>query len=398
MLLNAFPYFLLVTILFIIYWFIVPTHIRSRLFLIFSFGLLLHLFPTHTMLILIISSVVYFAGELIISAKPICRNTIFVLTILGTLGFLVYYKYLLFFIQVIKYVNLSINIPFVFENSVQKIPIGLSFFTFRFIHYLIEVKRGNIKHRGYLEFLTYTFFFPIVVAGPIERYDRFEQQHQNINGFKWKYLNYGISRIMLGLFKKVVIADSLALFARGLNNPELDGLSYLIAIYAFTFKIYFDFSGYSDIAIGTARLFGYRIMENFNAPYLKRNISLFWKSWHMSLTSWFRDYLFIPLGGSRGTLGRTIINTLIVMIATGIWHGAAFHFIAWGLYHAVGLIILRLYNLFIAIHLSDSFKNSRIATVISIALTFNFTAFGWIFFETSVHQSIHIMRVVFHLN
>lgn len=396
--LNGLPYALFVILVFIIFWFCVPTSLRGGVLLISSFGLLFYLFPAHTLLILVVSSAVYLAGELIVSGKSKNRTLVFGIIVLGVLGILVYYKYLPFIAQTIYYINLLMSVPASFEVSKQIIPIGLSFFTFRFIHYLIEVKRGNIENRGYFKFLIYTFFFPITVAGPIERYEHFELQRQNINGFKWEYLYNGLSRILLGLFKKVVIADSLGLLARGLNNPGLDDTSYLIAIYAYTFKIYFDFSGYSDIAIGTGQLFGFRIMENFNAPYLQRNISLFWKSWHMSLTGWFRDYLFIPLGGSKIRLSRTIFNTLIVMIATGIWHGAAWHFIAWGLYHAAGLIVFRLYNLFIAVRLSDSFKSSRILTVISIALTFNFTAFGWIFFETSFRQSLHIIRVILHLH
>lgn len=398
MVLNSLPLSLFVILILIVYWFIVPIQMSGWVLFIFSISVAACLFPVHTLLIFIISSMVYFAGEIIVSAKPASKKSIFAFAVIGILGVLVYYKYLSFFTQIIKNFSELIGIPFNLEIPIQVIPIGLSFFTFRFIHYLIEVKGGNIKERGYWNFLTYTFFFPIIVAGPIERYDNFELQRRNINNFKWEYINLGVSRILLGLFKKIVIADSLALLARGLNNPDLDGISYLVAVYAFTLKIYFDFSGYSDIAIGTARLFGFRIMENFDAPYLQRNISLFWKSWHVSLTSWFRDYLFIPLGGSRGSLVRTIINTLIVMMATGIWHGAAWHFIAWGLYHSTGLIVFRLYNYYIAIHLSDSFKKSNLAKIISIAITFNFTAFGWVFFETSLRQSLHVLRVVFHLN
>ena len=397
MVLNSLPYALFVALVFIAYWFFVPVSLRGSVFLISSLGLLIYLFPVQTLLLLVVSSAVYLAGELTASRKFTGGTGVFAFAVLFILGVLVYYKYLPLIAQTINYISLFMLSSVRLEVPKQVIPIGLSFFTFRFIHYLVEVKKGNIEHRGYFNFLMYTFFFPIIVAGPIERFDHFEPQRQNIRDFKWEYLTEGLSRILLGLFKKIVLADSLSLLARGLSNPNLDSIGYLVAVFAFTYKIYFDFSGYSDIAIGTGRLFGFRIMENFSSPYLQRNVSHFWKCWHMSLTGWFRDYLFIPLGGSRGTQGRTIFNTLIVMAATGIWHGAAWHFMAWGLYHAAGLIILRLYKLYIVIHLSDRFKSSRLAKAISVALTFNFTAFGWIFFVNGIGQSLHVLRVIFHI-
>jgi len=397
MVLNSLPYVLFVVVVFIAYWFLVPASLRGSVLLAASFGLLLYLFPVHTLLILAVSSTVYLAGEFIASGKSTGRKAVFILSVLGILGMLAYYKYLPLIAQTFNEIYQWAGRSTRLEVPEQAIPIGISFFTFRFIHYLVEVKRGNLQSRGYFRFLLYTFFFPIMTAGPIERYDRFEFQRGEIRGFSWENIAEGLPRILLGLFKKIVIADSIAFLAGDLSNPDLGDIAYLVAVYSYTFKIYFDFSGYSDIAIGTGRLFGFKIMENFNAPYLQRNISLFWKSWHMSLTDWFREYLFIPLGGSRGTLGRTVFNTLIVMMATGIWHGAAWHFMAWGLYHAIGLLVFRFYNLLIAVHLSDRFKRSWPATVLSIALTFHFAAFGWIFFVNDVEQSLHIIRVIFHI-
>lgn len=398
MVLNSLPYALFVFLVFIIYWFLAPASLRPVVLLAASFSLLLYLFPAHTLLILAVSSAVYPAGEFIAAGKSTGKKTVFTLTVLGILGMLAYYKYLPLIAQTFNQINQWPGRSVRLELPEQAIPIGISFFTFRFIHYLVEVKRGNIHSRSYFRFLLYTFFFPIMTAGPIERYDRFESQREKIRGFGWENVAEGLPRIILGLFKKIVIADSIAFLARDLSNPGLSDTAYLVAVYSYAFKIYFDFSGYSDIAIGTGRLFGFRLMENFNAPYLQRNLSLFWKSWHMSLTGWFRDYLFIPLGGSRGTLGRTVFNTLVVMMATGIWHGAAWHFMAWGLYHAMGLFILRFYNLLLAVHLSERFKHSRTAAVLSVALTFHFAAFGWIFFVNDVGQSFHVIRVIFHLN
>jgi alginate O-acetyltransferase complex protein AlgI len=397
MVLSSLSYALFVVLVFITYWFLVPAFLRPFVLLAASFSLLLYLFPAYTLLILIVSSAVYLAGQYLAAGDTAGRKAVYTFFVLGVLGILAYYKYLPLIIQTNNLINKWTGQPFLLEIPEAAIPIGISFFTFRFIHYLAEVKRGNIASRGYFKFLHYTFFFPIVTAGPIERYDRFEGQREKIRGFGWENVAAGLPRIILGLFKKIVIADSIAFLAIGLSKPDLNDMAYLVAVYSYAFKIYFDFSGYSDIAIGTARLFGYQVMENFNAPYLQRNISLFWKSWHMSLTGWFRDYLFIPLGGSRGTLGRTIINTLIVMAATGLWHGAAWHFMAWGLYHAAGLLVFRFYNLLIGVHLKESLKRSIPVTVLSVALTFNFTAFGWILFVNGMDKSIHVIRVIFHV-
>ncbi len=397
MLLNSLSYALFLIILFTTYWFLLPAGWRSQLLLAAGFFLLLYLFPSHTVLILLVSSIVYLAGEFMARSQVRKRSYILAGTISLVLGILAYYKYLPLLAHTINYISLLTETSLQFTPPSAAIPIGISFFSFRFIHYLIEIKRGNIEKRSYFSFLHYTFFFPIIVAGPIERYDHFAPLEENIPGFKWEYLNQGIPRILLGLFKKIVLADSLSIAAVGLSSPDLDAAGYLLAIYAYTFKIYFDFSGYSDIAVGTSRLFGYRIMENFDAPYLQSNISLFWKKWHMSLTRWFMDYLFIPLGGSRGTMGRTIFNTLIVMMITGLWHGAAWHFVFWGLYHALGLIVFRIYTRYIAIHVGEKFRQSKMAKIFSIALTFNFTALGWIFFVNGIRQSINVLRVIFNL-
>lgn len=396
MVLNSSLYAFFVALVFLAYWFIVPASLRWGVLLAASFGLLFCLFPAHSLLILAVASAVYLAGEWIASGKRGWKAA-FILSVPGVLGMLAYYKYLPLAARTLNDISRWAGSPARFDIPETVIPIGISFFTFRFVHYLVEVKRGSIESRGYFKFLLYTFFFPIIAAGPIERYNRFESQRGEIRGFRWENVAEGLPRIIMGLFKKIVIADSIAFLASDLSTPGLNDTAYLVAVYSYAFKIFFDFSGYSDIAIGTGRLFGFRIMENFNAPYLQRNISLFWRSWHMSLTGWFRDYLFIPLGGSRGTPARTAVNTLIVMTATGIWHGAAWHFIIWGLYHAVGLLIHRFYNLFIGAHLSERFKSSRPVKALSVALTFNFAAFGWIFFVNDFEQGINVLKAIFHI-
>ncbi|NLI12334.1 MBOAT family O-acyltransferase [Pelotomaculum propionicicum] len=393
---NSSLYGVFTVLVFLTYWFIVPAALRSAVLLAASCGLLFALFPAPSLLILAVATVVYLAGEWIDSGQTGWK-AVFFLTVLGVLGVLAYYKYFPLAVQTYNDIGRWAGSPVRYAVPEIIIPVGVSFFTFRFIHYLVEVKRGAIESRSYFRFLLYTFFFPIITAGPIERYNRFESQRAEIKGFKWEYAAEGLPRIILGLFKKIVIADSIALLSAELSKPGLNDVAYLVAVYSYAFKIFFDFSGYSDIAIGTGRLFGFQVMENFNAPYLQRNISLFWKGWHMSLTGWFRDYLFIPLGGSRGKPARTVVNTLIVMAATGFWHGAAWHFMFWGLYHAVGLLIYRFYNLLVGARLSDRFKNSWPVRALSVALTFNFAAFGWVFFVNDFAQGMNVLKIIFHI-
>lgn len=207
------------------------------------------------------------------------------------------------------------------ELSNLLVPLGISFFTFKLLHYLIDAWWGKKPRGSYVDFLAYMLFFQILPSGPVERWPNFLNQSRELAGFRWTYVTEGAYRILIGLCKKLVLADLLAIYAGGLQVQGQTTIGYWLAAYAYALQIYFDFSGYSDIAIGSGRLFGYRIAENFNNPYFKRNISLFWKNWHMSLTSWFRDYIFIPLGGSRVPFYRIVLNTFIMMMVTGLWHG-----------------------------------------------------------------------------
>ncbi len=399
---------------------------------------------------MLVLAVMVYTGGVVISREKPGRKRLLTGMVVILVGILGYFKYSAFMAETL---NLLLQPLKASKLSVPEIlvPLGISYFTFKMIHYLVDIGRGNIPRHRLVDFLNYIFFFPILVSGPIERFQPFLTQTDALqgtagdyrridetnNGFKkeppgnyqgssertedatapddlqneqssdavqqrWRGFNAedvyaGLPRIVSGLFKKVVLADSLAATAVLLQQPDLTAGQYWLASFAFTLQLYFDFSGYSDLAIGIARLFGYRIMENFNWPYLARNVSDFWKRWHMSLTGWFRDYIFIPLGGSRGTLALTIRNTLIVMAITGLWHGAGWHFVLWGLYHALGLITLRLYRRYLLPVLSQrgSFLESRTANVLSILLTFNFVNIGWIFFACDTGQSIYVLTRMF---
>lgn len=406
--LNTWVFMVFVIISWLLYWLVVPVRFRSLFLALVSFGYFAYYYPREMLFLLVLAVVVYIAG-VVISKGQSGRKWMVTGLVVGLVAILGYFKYSGFLAETL---NLLLKPLLVSNLSVSGIfvPLGISYFTFKMIHYLVDIGKGKIPRHHLVEFLNYIFFFPILVSGPIERFQPFLEQtgamqgtagnnvgRRLLRGFNIEDLYAGLPRIVSGLFKKIVLADSLAATAVLLQQPDLTAAQYWVASFAYTFQLYFDFSGYSDMAIGIARLFGYRIMENFNWPYLARNVSDFWKRWHMSLTGWFRDYLFIPLGGSRGTLGFVIRNTLIVMAITGLWHGAGWHFVFWGLYHAMGLIILRLYRKYLLPELSrrGHFLESRPAVALSILLTFNFVNIGWIFFACDASQSIYVLTRMF---
>jgi alginate O-acetyltransferase complex protein AlgI len=263
------------------------------------------------------------------------------------------------------------------------VPLGISFFTFEFIHYVSDAYAGRIpaepegKPRGrlaaFLHFMAFALFFPTLLAGPIKRYQKFHAEPRLVSADA----AYGLSRMLLGLCKKVLIADTAAGFAVRLGVPgEVTPFGLWLAMYAYAVQIYCDFSGYSDLAIGAARLFGYRVPENFDWPYLSTSLSEFWRRWHISLSTWIRDYLFIPLGGSRGSLARTLLNLTAVMAVCGLWHGPGAHFVAWGLWHGLGLGVTQLWRRMVP----EPPANKLWYRLLMGLLTLHFVCFGWVLF------------------
>lgn len=379
----SFGVYLVATV--VIYW-IFPTQWRKRFMLFTSLVYLGTVSWSLLLMIMLLCFFTYWLGRFIYFRE---RHKL--LLILGTFvitGILAYFKYTPLLAESINYAaklfnhQASVKIPDVVA------PLGISFFTFKAIHYLIICHQRETTLKSLAEFINYMTFFPIFTAGPIERWPHFESQ---LPVFRSDHIYYGFTRIIIGLFKKRVLADNLVIFAGMLNAPGVSSWGYWLAAYAYALQIYFDFSGYSDIAIGSARLFGYDIMENFNWPYFQRNLSLFWKNWHMTLTSWFTQYVFIPLGGSRASFPRVAVNTLIVMAVTGLWHGASWHFMVWGIYHGIGLIAWRVYGLTIGKLMGEGMRNSRVGLIISTIVTFHFVVVGWVFFATGLAQSIHVV-------
>jgi len=377
-----------------LFW-VIPARFRPAFLVLISAGYFYCYYPKEVLFLLVLSMVVYLAG-VIQDREVLPRTSLTIGTVILLVGILAYFKYSGFILENLKpllepLLQTRLSIPKIF------IPIGISYFTFKMIHYIVDISRKQIERHNLIMFLSYIFFYPILVSGPIERFQPFSKQLRESAGFQRGYVMEGLPRIGSGLFKKIVLADTLGATAVLLQQPDLLAWQYWLASLAFTLQLYFDFSGYSDMAIGISRLFGIRVMENFNWPYLAANISDFWKRWHMSLTGWFRDYLFIPLGGSRGNLSMIIRNTLIVMAVTGLWHGAGWHFIFWGLYHAGGLIILRLYRKYLLPVLAQKtdFMSSAPAQALGVLLTFAFVNIGWIFFACDMEQSIYVLKHLF---
>jgi len=264
------------------------------------------------------------------------------------------------------------------------LPLGISFFVFEFIHYAIEVYRGKPVVKNFLDFALFPSFFPTQIAGPIKRYQDFVPQLHIPVKFKWEYVDEGMQLILMGLAKKVLIADNLALVVQaGFAHPEqFSSLDMWMITYAFAFQIFFDFAGYTDIARGSSLLFGYKVPINFNLPYIASNVSDFWRRWHISLSSWLRDYLFIPLGGSRGGKWLTYRNLFITMALGGLWHGAAFHFLAWGAYQGIVLILHREYEgVMQKIGVHEKLLKSKLYHWASVVFTFHVVCIGWVFFR-----------------
>ncbi len=271
------------------------------------------------------------------------------------------------------------------------LPVGISFYTFQALSYSIDVYKGKIEAtRDIVAFFAFVSFFPQLVAGPIERATNLLPQFQKPRTFDYDKAVDGCRQMLWGFFKKIVIADNCAVYVNQVfeNYQDQSGSTLLLAAIFFTFQIYGDFSGYSDIAIGCARLFGINLMRNFNFPYFSRDIAEFWRRWHISLTTWFRDYIYIPLGGSRTTKAKVIRNTFIIFLVSGFWHGANWTFIAWGAYHALlflPLILLgknRKYTNVVASKEDGTLSMiPSIRETFQIFLTFGLAVVGWIIFR-----------------
>jgi D-alanyl-lipoteichoic acid acyltransferase DltB (MBOAT superfamily) len=325
----------------------------------------------------------------------------FFLSIVINLGFLGVFKYYNFFASSFAEALSDLGLQVSPWTLSVILPVGISFYTFHGLSYVIDIYKERIKpERNFIDYSVFVSFFPLLVAGPIERATHLLPQIQKKRDFNYAKAVDGLRQILWGLFKKVVIADQCAEYANMIFNDSTNysGSTLVLGALFFAFQIYCDFSGYSDIAIGTARLFGIELLRNFSFPYFSRDIAEFWRRWHISLSTWFRDYLYIPLGGSKVGVLTKIRNTFIIFLVSGFWHGANWTFIIWGLLNALYIMPSILFNT--NRNNLDIVARGRylpsVKELMSIGTTFSLTVFAWIFFRSeSVSDAFHYISRIF---
>lgn len=391
MLFNSLDFAIFLPIVFTFYWLINKRSLKLQNALVLAASYLFYGWWDWRFLSLIIFSTIvdfYVAKHIHKSDINNRRSLLLLISIFVNLGFLGVFKYYNFFVH--NFIEAFSLFGLHFNQSSLNIvlPVGISFYTFQTMSYTIDVyKRKMEPTNDFIAFSAYVAFFPQLVAGPIERAKNLIPQFLEKRNFDYKNSVDGLRQILWGLFKKVVIADNAAEFVNIIfNNPsQHTGSTLVLGAVLFAFQIYGDFSGYSDIAIGTARLFGFNLMRNFAFPYFSRDIAEFWRRWHISLSSWFRDYLYIPLGGSRGGLYAKIRNTFIIFLVSGFWHGANWTFIVWGALNAVYFLPLLLSqqnrNHIDIVAKDRHFPNLKEAG--QILFTFLITCLAWIFFRAN---------------
>jgi alginate O-acetyltransferase complex protein AlgI len=404
MLFNSIDFAIFLPIVFILYWFVTNRNLKLQNLLIVTASYVFYGWWDWRFLSLIIFSTIvdYLVGRKLQNEETqIKRKALLWTSILVNLGFLGFFKYYNFFldnfITAFSFFGTEIK-----ANSLNIIlPVGISFYTFQTLSYTIDVYKKKLEPtKDFIAFSAFVSFFPQLVAGPIERATNLLPQFYNRRTFDYSKAVDGMRQILWGLFKKIVIADNCAEYANLIFNHSNDysGSTLVLGAIFFTFQIYGDFSGYSDIAIGTSRLFGFNLMRNFAFPYFSRDIAEFWRRWHISLSTWFRDYLYIPLGGSRGGTLIKVRNTFIIFIVSGFWHGANWTFIVWGALNAI---------YFLPLLLTKNNRNNidivakgkllpSLKEFVLIVITFSLTVFAWIFFRAeTLNQAVDIIKAIF---
>lgn len=389
MLFNSIHFALFLPIVFVLYWFATNKSLqRQNVLLLVSSYFFYACWDYRFLFLLMFSTLLdYYTGIKMCEAQNQRNKRFwFWLSVTVNLGFLGVFKYYNFFAT--SFADAISNLGFHVNPFTLKVilPVGISFYTFHGLSYLIDIYKGRIKaEKNFIDYSVFVSFFPLLVAGPIERATHLLPQIQKKRTFKYANAVDGLKQILWGLFKKVVIADQCAEYVNVIFNHTTDYSGSTLALGAvfFAFQIYGDFSGYSDIAIGTAKLFGIDLLRNFAFPYFSRDIAEFWRRWHISLSSWFRDYLYIPLGGSKVGRWMKIRNTFIIFLVSGFWHGANWTFIVWGLLHALYIMPSILFNTN-RNNLNTVAQGSILPSIkelFQIVITFILTVFAWIFFR-----------------
>jgi alginate O-acetyltransferase complex protein AlgI len=389
MLFNSISFAIFLPIVFFLYWFSTKGDLRRQNILLLVASYFFYACWDYRFLFLLIFSTLldYFTGLKISAAENSAKKRFWLWLSIGiNLGFLGVFKYYNFFVSSFADGLSLLGVKINYTTLRVILPVGISFYTFHGLSYVIDIYKNRIKpERNFIDYSVFVSFFPLLVAGPIERATHLLPQILKKREFDYAKAVDGLRQILWGLFKKIVIADNCAEYANVIfnNSGEYSGSTLVMGALFFTFQIYCDFSGYSDIALGTARLFGIDLLRNFAFPYFSRDIAEFWRRWHISLSSWFRDYLYVPLGGSKGGTWMKVRNTFIIFLVSGFWHGANWTFIVWGLLNAIYIMPSILFN--------TNRNNLDIAAqgkylpapkeFFSIVITFILTVFAWIFFR-----------------
>ena len=403
MLFNSFEFLMFLPIVFGLYWFVFRGRHWQNLLVVLASYVFYGWWDWRFLLLIALTSLCSFASGLLIEGyegRRKWQRTVSAANIVLNLGILGVFKYYNFFVENLDMLlgTMGYHLDWATMNII--LPVGISFYTFQALSYSIDVYQRKLPAtHNIVEFFAYISFFPQLVAGPIERATNLLPQFQQQRQFDYAKAVDGCRQMLWGFLKKLVVADNCAMVVNDYwgHYQELSGVSLFLLGVLFTFQIYCDFSGYSDIAIGCARLFGFNLMRNFNFPYFSRSIPEFWRRWHISLTTWFRDYIYFPLGGSRCGKWKIIRNVFIVWGASGLWHGANWTFVCWGLFHAT---LLAIYNL---LGINTKHKNvvahgrflPNIKETLQLALTFFLAVIGWIIFRAeSMTQAVEYLTAM----
>lgn len=384
MIFNSFEFLIFFPIVCLVYYLLKENRLRNSFLLVASYYFYMNWQPIYALLILLSTGLTYFCGILVekYSNNQPKKKTVLVINIILNFAILFCFKYFNFInesiFSLLDLCGIRWNVP----NLNVLLPVGISFYTFQAVGYSIDVYRGTVNaERDFFTYALFVSFFPQLVAGPIERAKNLLPQFHEKHSFKYDDVAEGFKLMLWGFFMKLCVADRLSEYVDAVYNNmgQHNGTSIIIATIFFAFQIYCDFGGYSNIAIGAAKVMGFRLMNNFNRPYLSLSVKEFWKRWHISLSSWFKDYIYIPLGGNRVKYYRHLFNLMITFVISGLWHGANWTYLLWGTLHGTYIIVGKLFHK----HIYSPKQDTFISKILSAIFCFTIVTFAWIFFRAN---------------